>query len=431
MKLFLKSILTLALLFIVGCGDSVEQVGYADGKTKGNVIFVFQKNSDGSLVDSVKVTLITNKTDKEEFSDSTGQAVFEDLEIGSHAFLIEKKGFASMWYYASIELQNNESEVPIAFDETNIIPLVGTEAGVKGLIRKVDADNNQTVAGEVRVQLTVGSLGGGLVFRDRIMETTTGEDGTYSFSDLPEDVYYTVEVFQKSEGDQVYSTSSTASTSGVVDGQVDEMNTLVMSLEARSMGVISTNFQELSESDTLKIKLSEKIDASKIEIDDIRVTSGQNIAVDYTISEDGLTLSVTPFGGKWDVTKSYSIALSLQSVDGATTSWNGIFNVVQGDKLGDVEGIVFDGDGLKSVSESTSSVEIAWDELEGATSYEVYAKSYMDSTFTLRGTVTDKEYDLYTYLWFEDGKSAEFFVVGKNDKYRSPISSADVQTMEP
>jgi len=243
----------------IGCGPDVAEVSNPDSQTKGSVQFIVTDSETGALLDSVSIERFIEGTNKTIFSDSTGEASVKSLGNGEYRFLLSKEGYASVWQTATLGIENDESDAPMIYDEVFAMSLNELGAEVKGKVYYNDKDGNKQIAEGAKVELSIPTN-----YVNRLFTATTDENGEYTFSDLPENINYSIKVLKFTDADDVIYNSASKSVSGVKAGDTEKTNPLFVTIDARSFTQLNSNLEELTASDTIMLSFSEAINTSEL-----------------------------------------------------------------------------------------------------------------------------------------------------------------------
>ncbi len=429
MKIFtrLTPALALGALFI-GCGADLTETSNTDAQVKGSILFVTKDSETGATLDSVSFVRLQDGNDKVVMTDSAGQVIFKSLDNGDYLFEVSKSGYATLWSDVSLNLENQDSDAPRIYDE--VVPLSMYELGaeVGGKVYYVDKDGNKQVAAGAAVELTVSSI-----FKKKLYTATADSVGVYSFTDLPENVSYTIKVLKYTDADDIVYNTSSFSVNGVKAGETRTLNSVSVTIDAKPFERLSDNLDVLKESDSISIKFSEPVNVSAIEKNDMRVLlSGDLVAADFSWSSDKMTLTVKTVSGKWKNGSTYSLVLDLLSAEGDDYTSSESFSTKTSGSLADIaaSAITYIAYDTNEVNADDNSVTLYWNEIANADGYEVYVKDYSDSTFNYVTSSTDTVASINTNGLFTKGRDLELMVVAYNGTSRASFATAGVKTLK-
>jgi len=436
-KILMLSISLLALLGLSACGDDVAVNGYDESKTSATLDLSVDDAASNMPLDSVEVSWIQNGKLKTATTDSAGVLLIKGLTAGSYTFTLSKEGYAEIKVSTSF-VPVSDIEMPVIPDKDMTLSMNALGVTVEGEVKLQNIDGQKLLVDGATVELSLS----GSSWAEPIFTTTT-DNGAFSFSDLPERTTYSVTIHRYNEDGVAYKTTETWTVSGLRAGESEtKTSSFLMTIAAPELIVDEITDEDLSSGDTVEVVLSEEVDQDEIKLDDIEVTrSGTTVAVEWKWSSDGKTLMVWPADGEWGSSGSYTLWLSLQSVEGETLNTSENFSVVIGGAAGTVSGFEivewFNGSDWwenELIDITISQVELKWDLEDDVAGYEIYRKDSDDDNFTLYATINDPEDSNYVVTGLsgdlDDGASVEFMIVSFTDDGRSPFADAPVISLE-
>lgn len=437
-KMLMISLSLLALLVLSACGDDVAVNGYDESKTSATLDLSVEDAASNMPLDSVEVSWIQNGKLKTATTDSNGVLLIKGLTAGSYTFTLTKEGYAEIKVSSSF-VPVTDIEMPVIPDKDMTLSMNALGVTVEGQVKLQNIDGQKLLVDGATVELVLN----GSAWAEPIFTTTTDENGAFSFSNLPERTTYSVTIHRHAEDGVAYKTSETWTVSGLRAGESQTKTaSFLLTIEAPELVVDEITDEDLSSGDTLEVVFSEEVDQDEIKLDDIEVTgSGNTVAVETKWSSNGKTLMVWPADGEWGSSGTYTIWLSLQSVEGETLNTSENFSVVIGGAAGTVSGFEivewFNGSDWwenELIDITISQVELKWDLEDGVAGYEIYRKDSDDDNFTLYATINDPEDSNYVVTGLsgdlDDGAHVKFMIVSFTGDGRSPFADAPVITLE-
>jgi len=204
MKKIKLALLILGISVFAGCsGDAVEVVGVEEDATVAKLTVIVIDPTTGKPVDGAEVSL--SATDTVVAKD--GIASFENVRIGNHIVKVEKKGYASTTFPATINLNGGMKiseitssefafEYALASEENSIgILLYPKSANLYGYIYYVNTKGQTLPAKDVKVTIEFQSHIDG-----KLVETTTDASGKYSFTSMPAGISGSIRAFAPAGG---------------------------------------------------------------------------------------------------------------------------------------------------------------------------------------------------------------------------------------
>jgi len=445
-KVILTSLLTSTLFFAACSDDPVAPISPANEyknsdsvnkslvdyrKPKANITLKIDSRDAQYGIDSVKVILVNAKMDDiaTTYTDSVGETVYKDLEMGKYQFLITKLGYAPI--YQTVELQNESelAEVPKVPDVTQNVHLLKLGVSAIGQVVYTDKNGNSKPAASASLEVTLINPSA-YDFVERFFTITTDTNGEYTIPNLiPELTDVNISAKSITVDGQRYKATNTGSIAGTFSGENEIVNTIKMGIDAAEFVVNSTNLADLKYNENLKIVFSEPIDTNEIEIGDIEVTKGTEIAIDYSISADLKTLTITPsIGGNWGTSGLFTLSLALKSTEGKalTETLNFAFKVTGA--VANVTGLLIKNNDIGTpdtnvVNSITTDFDLVWNSLSNVIGYKIFIKSTVDSNYTLLSTVSDTTDNINCNGWFIENKSVSIIVIGYNTDNVSDINT--------
>jgi len=404
-----------SFLLFSRCGNPAS----SDMPTADSVFVLITDAYSDNTLDDVSLRIIGSPR---VVTDSDGIALFTGIEVGRYTLILERGGYESM--RSTLTIETNEINYTRVFTYSpDSYSMFRKGVRLAGKIYYRDGDQTKP-ADSISVGVSVSSY-----FIRPSRETVTSAEGDYAFDSLPEQDRYALHVKSFSRGGKIYATpQSGVQVSGKRVGDDPFVPAIVLDAQrGAELLVVATNLAGLKAGGKAMIVFSAPIDTSAIVFGSITLKSGNEILLcDPAWSADRETLFVAIHGAEWSM-GTYTLSLSLKSTTGAVYAGTNAFTI-QSDilVLGKVEDARLASN--QRIDYNTAQITLAWSPLEGALAYDIYAKrKYRESSWVLTvGNVNDTFALVNTAKAFEEGQTAQYIVLGRNNHGTSNPDSASV-----
>jgi hypothetical protein len=409
------SMILASLCLFSGCGNPVSN----DTPTADSIFVLITDAYSANTLDNASLRIIGGPR---VFTDNDGIALFTGIDVGRYTLILERDGYESM--RSTLTIMANEINYTRVFTYSpDSYSMFRKGVRLAGKIYYRDGDQTKP-ADSITVGVAVASY-----FIRPSRETVTSAEGDYAFDSLPEQDKYTLHVRSFSRGGKIYATPQSGTQAGGKRVGDDPFVPAIVLDAQRSaeLLVVATNLATLKADGKATIVFSAPIDTSAIVYGSITLKSGNEILLcDAAWSADCKTLFVAIHGAEWSM-GTYTLSLSLTSTTGAVYAGTNAF-AIQSDilVLGNVEEVRLASN--QRIDYNTAQITLAWSALEGALAYDIYTKrKYLESSWVLTvGNVSDTFAIINTAKAFEEGQTARYIVLGRNNHGASNPDSATV-----
>jgi hypothetical protein len=403
------------LVFFSGCGNPASSERFVADSV---FVLVTDAYSDNTL-DSVSLRIIGGPR---VVTDNDGIALFTGIESGRYTLVLERNGYESM--RSTLTIETSEINYTRTFTYTpDSYVMFRKGVQLKGKIYYKDGSQAKP-ADSIVAGVALSSY-----FIRPSRETQTSASGDYAFDSLPEQNAYTLYIKSFSRGGKIYA----APQNGIQVSRRrigDDPFVPAIILDAQRSAellVLATNLAQLKSEDRAMVVFSEPLDTSAIVFGSITLKSGNEVLLcDPAWSVNCETLFVAIHGGGWSM-GTYTLSLSLKSISGAVYAGSFPFSIYS-DVLviGKVEEVRLASN--QRIDYNTAQITLAWSPLEGALAYDIYTKrKYRESSWVLVvGNVSDTFALVNTAKAFEEGQTAQYIVLGRNNHGASNPDSAAI-----
>jgi len=437
MKKIKLALLILGISVFAGCsGDVVEDVGVNKETTEAKLTVTAIDYITGEAIDGVEITL----SSLQPVLTKDGIATFDDVRIGTHTLKAKKEGYATIDWPVRIERNEitvNETKGEITFTAKGnsiSVPLLPESSNLYGYIYYTNTKGDIVPAKDVTVYIDF-PFG---IFEKQLFIDTTDANGKYSFNSLPSGgIRGTIRAVAPETGlDGIKFETIQFSSEPLLVGDI--YNGVKNFTQAYNKAVFEASYSStVAKTAPIVITFTDAIDLNYP-----NYIIGETIRVypsDATIKVEGNKVTITPFNNEWKPD---------------TQNPNTIY--VFFDELKSVSGIPFDDDitiSLGSINLSGASVEgieiisqekfnynakqvdLRWKTVEGATSYDIYRKGDIDSSYVFVKNVpaiegADLGYENGVSLESRlDGRTVSFAVRAKNNTSISLLDTTKAFTI--
>lgn len=305
-------------------------------------------------------------------TDEDGSYQYNGNKTGSHLMKFSRGGYATM--VQLIEVSGTEFTAEEIISSSAIFMYEANQTLNTTL--KISNGKETTNAANVPVTITLTD-NEYIFFEDNVIETSTDADGLLSVSGLP-DVYLEIAV-EFVDGDFIYSkTINVYPGTEEADYLLDQTSALG-DLELVESNIIEDDGTETSTfaaSDNVTFTFSESIEEAEVSFEN----PFDKVAFDLSIS--GSTVTVDPVGTGLEGGSTYSLYIEVTATNGNMYDMTFNFDVA-GDALvlDQVSGFDLspyhaevDNEPGTSIAIGTTLVVVFFEEVEGATEYEIFGK---------------------------------------------------------
>jgi len=393
----------IALLFSA-CSDNVVESG---SPIEAKLTVLVKDASTGEPLAATSVKLLS--TGKSATTDAAGIAVFKDVYVGSHRLLIEKADYAAAVHDAEI---NGYSGV--ASEESVLVTLYPLTAGLDGYLFYENEGIEAVAAGAtVRIQLNSDN------FVQKIYDVTVGADGKFTFEGLPAvGIDYRLFALEHTFNGAIYGTKSLTAIS-LAPGTVVRKETHEKYSSDASLFVLLGYSNVVSSTDDVVFEFSDDIDVGSLTSASLNIDNNQ--VADKIWS--GKTLTLKP-AGKWGASSFNVTFTGVKSVKGKLFP-NASYKVTalsEDLSASKVAGLV--NTNTDDLNYDGGSVRLKWDEVPGATSYEIYRKGTGEENFNFIGSPLDLAFPTryIDNIDLRGGIEYEYLVQAKNTSSRTLLT---------
>lgn len=414
--------------------DSSDKIDYLQGNTDAQVIIKLLDRHSYAPVSGAMVAIVGVDSAK---TDSTGTVIFDSVKTGTYLVACSKSGYEGTSGSFDLSIDENSNTVPVVSQSTDVFYLAKKGAAVKGNLYFKN-ESKLYPANGATIECVLGNASIGFM---QPLISTTSNNGTYMFTNLPEYSTYTISVLPFTDKSITYKQTSSVSLSGRAAG--DTLRALDVVLEKYTDGnfvVMNHNLETFTINDSVKLEFSESVNTEKLTIDSIYINVsqlGRKILTKNIWSDNNKKLAIIPYDGVWSGSQSYTLVIRrIESINGKPlnnaefVSYN--FAAVTTGDLGDVKNIKVrvGGSDTAKVDYSTSSIALYWSKLANASSYQIFQKTSTDSSWIYATTVTDSFVTLSTSGQFALGNRMQFIVIGRNSTSVSSFEKATVVSVK-
>lgn len=284
-----------------------------EAKPKGTVYLRITEANTGKALDSVSVECLINQ--KTETSDENGIAVFSGNTIGEYAYMVSKKGYASMKVYATVS-EEGKGDVARVPDVIREVSLNRNGVSVSGTVMMMEnGTSNRIAAEEVTVVLHYSDPA---IYPAEI-STKTDKTGAYEFTDLPEDVKFVISVPQTEYKSLTYGSGTDATVDAHRVNEKASAGIITLNVIGVKPILVSTNLTDLDTTSSIKLNFSTMLEEDSVSTSwTVRkgsCSSGSDVLVSASLDENGKTVVIKSVSGKWNM-DNYCVAGTAYSIDG-------------------------------------------------------------------------------------------------------------------
>jgi len=428
MKKIKLALLILGISVFASCsGDTVESTGVTEETIEAKLTVIVRDAITGESIDEAEVSLLPS----ESILAKDGIALFDDVRIGTHTLKIEKPGYASVSATASIARNNiavnqTEGEYIFTASENTITVLLSPEStNLYGYIYYLNAKGQILPAKDVKVY--VEFLGTSLI--NKLFEAQTNASGKYSFESLPAGIRaraWAVAPESGLDGIKYESFEIGSEILPVGNVYIDEYQFFGQDQNNANFKV---NYNSTVAKDSnIVLTFTENIDLNSIEV-------GKTVRVnaEATLKWGSKALTITPLNEWEDDIEVY--LTDLKSKNGKTLSIEEQ-KITIALKLKDLSSTVVDGLAIISperINYNATTVDLRWNLVEGATSYDIYRKDDKDTSSYVRvkeysaikgATIGNVSVSLGRDDALLNGRIVSFIVRAKNKTSISPLDTS-------
>ena len=329
-----------AAALVAGCADDTTSIdSREESKTSASVAIHVAEIFDGSKLDSVSV-LDMGTNEKKTTKD--GRADFREISNGDHAFLFSREGYATLLLDYAVNLDGAAAALPIERDEAPVVKMHRMGAQATGLVKFKLADGSLVPAAKQTVTLMAAPAAGEFV--PNLYSAETDSTGRYLFDDLPELSNWGASVINPVTEDALVWRANTVNGGGVVQGQLQTLGQIVLSLDSGRAAIDSVTWH-LGLKDPFVVWFSDPVDLSRAKYDANSVKlynsseGGALIGITLSWSKDARKLTVSPASGSWEYSDTYDFEFNLTSVQGKKFPANVSYEVKNVSSLAKITGL--------------------------------------------------------------------------------------------
>jgi len=258
-------------VLLSSCGDSVvDNYDNSPVRSKATInVRVIDASGGAGAPLAASVTLNTTKETKT--TDATGSVSFGNIPAGGHSVIIEKAGYATATYTATIT-SSNQSNISIVNDVTVPVTLYPKTASLSGTVFEENDDGTLKPldSATVRVELDNTSI------VTRIFTKVTAADGSFAFDSLPAvGQAYSLVVSDKNKKYKVITgptrelKAELPAYAGTIRFNSSQLNTLFELVDYK---------YNIKSTDNITFTFSNSIDFSRFTIDNVSISPSGSIS---------------------------------------------------------------------------------------------------------------------------------------------------------
>ena len=412
-----------AAALVAGCAEDTTSIdSREEAKTTASVALHVAEVFDGSKLDSV---VVVDMGTNEKKTTKDGRADFREVSNGDHAFLFSREGYATLLIDYAVNLDGATAALPIERDEAPVVKMHRMGAQATGLVKFKLADGSLVPAAKQTVTLMAAPAAGEFV--PNLYSAETDSTGRYLFDDLPELSNWGASVINPVTDDALVWRANTVNGGGVVQGQLQTLGQIVLSLDSGRAAIDSVTWH-LGLKDPFVVWFSDPVDLSRAKYDANSVKlinsseGGAELGIVLSWSKDARKLTVTPASGSWEYSDDYEFAFDLTSVQGKAFPDEWHYTVANVSSLAKITG-------LKIVSALSENDEVSWNGDEDDPCVEDTTNTIALEYVPGKGTISEalvyvqKDNGLFKYFTSAyDGDTSVVVTVELQDMAAKPAS---------
>jgi hypothetical protein len=401
------SLLTAGLLVLLftACGDSIIEANDSPISTNASLRIQVLDQTSRNPLPGATVTLLS--TGISQITDASGAVMFKDLRVGTYSYQVDRDGYASATQTLTVSnLAGSSSDIFVAGENSGAILIYPLNAGIQGALNYVDIDGKRLPANGATVRITISNAGTATVtgIVNSIFVTTV-ENGKYSFDSLPPvGTNYTIEALEMPFGRDTYRTfalTNLALIPNVISSQASVQEYAYANRVLPNF-YITEYKRYVDTAASVVFKFSDAVD-----VDKSNVVISNNLVASIEWSPDKKTLTISPvvstISTSWK--NDFSVTLNpFKSVNGFDLAINPhtgtrVYPIALNIDLSSDIAIV-KCDSINGIPElcnasnapqdlAVNKIDISWPKVQGATSYNIFAKASAGDDYFIRVAVVD------------------------------------------
>jgi hypothetical protein len=445
MKKYLLLLLSMGMAALLSTcsGDTLESDGRENSPIKSKLTVMVYDAISGKPIDA-EVFLLSAK--KSEVA-TKGTVTFEDVRVGEHSLRVEMTGYASKLAYTYIDLvpaatngvESKNNIVAVSNEKVEKILLYPQGTTLVGYVCYENKYSDCNPANDVIVSVEILDDW----FVKKYFESKPTEDGKYKIEGLPttNTANYKIEAVPTKDLGGINFASIEIETGLPTLNAGEISNTTVLKFTQNRDN--EAFFEVASYPHTFKktdqkitFTFSESIDKNRIyaEPQTFKIKQGGvTPAVSHVWANN--TLEITRLESEWKDDDIIIEFYDLKSVSGKTLGGEytislELVDLAKGDAVKGVRAIP-----IRPIDYNETEINLRWELIEGATSYDIYRKDSAAANYVLATSVViPKEiaigfkYNLSLGFEILSDREVSFIVQAVNKKSKSPLETENTET---